>query len=740
MGSLIQYRRGTAVDWRAVNPVLAAGEPGYETDTKRRKMGDGYSLWTDLPYALDTSTVGTAVTPLLTAQVPPLVAQSLAADSTVSAAAAAAVTANIGGRSLVEATDTRLSRRLSLRQKIVWAVRSSTGQPAWNAVGDDGGPIDAGVAVIRKTLKSIPGVVTRGSSTTGVAGGVIDSNRRAGENVVDVNTGRTPQGILDSWAQRINVLLFKRGRRLNVMADGTGDFLSPKLANDWILTQPVQGWRWEVFIGPGVYTETQWYPADNAFFRGAGMGKTVLFGQGANSDPDTIVNIYSTVVVTPNSRFSDLTIAAKNHRYAVHADFGAINPDTVQMFDRCELIHYGNQSAQDWRVANPGSGLSTGTIWIDPPAYGAGTASGQENLITGATLTANGHALAMHNNGAFSRPSILRVEDTVLSSTAATQAILLAALGSGTPDRLELVRVKSNGLFIRTDDQPWRGAAPYVADHNEIRVTASGCSPLGWKPNLTGTALRITSASTGAVSTVRVTGPAAALIYGAETVRDGGGGLQGYAYGYLDISGSVVGGPPPAYTPTAVANTLGKRLGTLAAPSTMTVTTETGTATVTFAAGSYAAVANDTILATINTALGSLGTADAYNPGNGEHYPRQVDKELVLKNNTPAGIPKWSAVTFDTSSQTVKIMPLDAPASDFVGIALFPIPPGATGRVLQEGVLTVGQGVPGALARDAVMYLSDVTAGLLATTGTRAIGKGVSTADNALYFKATRSI
>jgi len=50
----IQLRRGTAADWTSVNPVLAAGEAGYESDTKKIKVGDGTSTWTALGYATIT--------------------------------------------------------------------------------------------------------------------------------------------------------------------------------------------------------------------------------------------------------------------------------------------------------------------------------------------------------------------------------------------------------------------------------------------------------------------------------------------------------------------------------------------------------------------------------------------------------------------------------------------------------------------------------------------------------------
>lgn len=47
----IQFRRGTAAEWTAENPTLAAGEPGGETDTGRVKMGDGVTPWNSRPYA-----------------------------------------------------------------------------------------------------------------------------------------------------------------------------------------------------------------------------------------------------------------------------------------------------------------------------------------------------------------------------------------------------------------------------------------------------------------------------------------------------------------------------------------------------------------------------------------------------------------------------------------------------------------------------------------------------------------
>jgi len=55
----IQVRRGTSTDWSSVNPTLAAGEIGFETNTKKVKVGDGTTAWNSLSYiSSDAGAVG----------------------------------------------------------------------------------------------------------------------------------------------------------------------------------------------------------------------------------------------------------------------------------------------------------------------------------------------------------------------------------------------------------------------------------------------------------------------------------------------------------------------------------------------------------------------------------------------------------------------------------------------------------------------------------------------------------
>lgn len=48
--SRIQLRRAASTFWSSTNPVLLRGEPGFETDTYKMKIGDGSTRWNSLPY------------------------------------------------------------------------------------------------------------------------------------------------------------------------------------------------------------------------------------------------------------------------------------------------------------------------------------------------------------------------------------------------------------------------------------------------------------------------------------------------------------------------------------------------------------------------------------------------------------------------------------------------------------------------------------------------------------------
>ena len=52
-----QLKRGTYTRWLEVNPILKQGEPGFEIDTGRLKIGDGIRTWSDLLYVGESNII-----------------------------------------------------------------------------------------------------------------------------------------------------------------------------------------------------------------------------------------------------------------------------------------------------------------------------------------------------------------------------------------------------------------------------------------------------------------------------------------------------------------------------------------------------------------------------------------------------------------------------------------------------------------------------------------------------------
>lgn len=67
MAQRIQLRRDTAANWTSVDPVLAPGELGVETDTGRVKLGNGIDAWTVLPYSFETGGLSSDIVDALNA-------------------------------------------------------------------------------------------------------------------------------------------------------------------------------------------------------------------------------------------------------------------------------------------------------------------------------------------------------------------------------------------------------------------------------------------------------------------------------------------------------------------------------------------------------------------------------------------------------------------------------------------------------------------------------------------------
>ena len=102
----MQQRRDTASGWTSANPVLLSGELGFETDTKKAKLGDGSTAWNSLTYYPGFSISGY---PLATADIAndAITADKLAHTSvTAGSYTAANITVDAQGRLTAAASGT----------------------------------------------------------------------------------------------------------------------------------------------------------------------------------------------------------------------------------------------------------------------------------------------------------------------------------------------------------------------------------------------------------------------------------------------------------------------------------------------------------------------------------------------------------------------------------------------------------------------------------------------------------
>jgi hypothetical protein len=53
----------TSVEWAEENPTLRANELGVESDTKKQKLGDGFTRWNELSYQLNKTTADARYAP-----------------------------------------------------------------------------------------------------------------------------------------------------------------------------------------------------------------------------------------------------------------------------------------------------------------------------------------------------------------------------------------------------------------------------------------------------------------------------------------------------------------------------------------------------------------------------------------------------------------------------------------------------------------------------------------------------
>lgn len=505
---------------------------------------------------------------------------------------------------------------------------------------------------------------------------------------------------------------------LTVAADGSADYTSPMAANEAVSDSSAVN-RFVIDIAPGVYNtydeNLTWYRDSNR--HGSVYGWTVkpyVTLRGTDKDeckivgklPDNhslteqgrqdIVN-FSTLNLFGSCALENLTITAENMRYPIHDEGSNNNKNAVHIMKNCHIEHLGTAGATNAYIESLGitveEALANGKYydvwqWVSPYGYGSG--SGVVAIFDNSEFKSSSRGWYVHSNAAFENPQVNILNNCTMNATSSKNDLIIESLGSGTKDSVVLNNAKFNGVYMTYSDSPWiySDKNNQYANHADYRVTVNNSDPIGFNNSQRGKALAIYSNDTTSDSAVSISGNAANAILGNTTARKGGGGANGYTYGYYDISGIQVG----LASNITVNNTIGRRLGDCSVTAKTMKLVFDGNAeravTVQFDKN-YTEMSNAAVIAEINSAISAYGFADEYNVSGEEYYPSFPDKEITVMNNGGKYIPHFAAVCLKNGNY-VQMTSADN-ADLFVGIAIERIVPGESGRVLKQGYLSKSQ-------------------------------------------------
>ena len=550
--------------------------------------------------------------------------------------------------------------------------------------------------------------------------------------------GNVPMWVLRRWFARMGVGTGpSQPLHLTVRPTPEAGEYSTPMAAMAAITDSSETKPYIIDIMPGLYQVMPGDPftvKEHVHMRATVLGSAVIYMDMPDTSTNEEVEQASTVWLRDTATLENLDIWIRNGRYAVHSESNGVVRDYLHQTINCRIRNLGNQGIIDYRNAQVPP-LSTSGLISGDPGWGYGASSGGVEIFENTTIESKSIVWAIHDREDWTAPSRHTIRSCRLTARDADSKIQVETLGSGVTSSLTITDSEVNALYVSHRDAPWISEKPenQVADHYQIEVSIAGMEPIGFRTTARGRAFRITSNSTGAVSTVRVSGTAADAIMGTVITRDGGGGLKGQAYGTLDVSGIDVG----IDGNIDIANDLGKRLGDCTTTAkTLTVTVDGGTPQNVVLSADYTAMTRDNVLAAINAGL-TGAVADTYLVTQGERYPDYPDRQRTTTNSGATGIPRFAAVKRGADGRSIELMGTADAVTTFAGVALEPILPGKIGRILTSGLLDTTAsglgtshtyGLVTTLAVGAPLYLSNTVAGAFATTGTRQIGTGYGVA------------
>jgi len=238
---------------------------------------------------------------------------------------------------------------------------------------------------------------------------------------------------------------------ITVKQDGSGDFISLRDAIESI-NDASESNQYEIQIHEGIYDIMSYYTDteinDSAFIglqipnfvhlKGIGNKENIILkGELSDTFSTETMNRVSTLCTIDNCDLENLTVTAKNLRYAVHDDYNY--PNHKRNVRNCDFIKY------------TGGGFNQ--------AYGQGSWSGTEHVFENCYFYTEmpGYAYSFHNNVNFTKPSKNTFINCTFESTNNKYSIKFGSMGSGQKCSVHLVGNKIQGIIHIKEEQTGSG-------------------------------------------------------------------------------------------------------------------------------------------------------------------------------------------------------------------------------------------------------------------------------------------
>lgn len=152
------------------------------------------------------------------------------------------------------------------------------------------------------------------------------------------------------------------------------DFSTIKEATTYISDSSKEK-EYNIYIEKGTYNESSITLPDYVNLIGLSNEKESVWVKGELPDNalDTEITPNSTINISMNNKFKNITVSAKNLRYSVHDESNNKQKNWNQRFDNCKFIHYGTYGAKSYREEH---GLDTSNLWTSCHAWGEGASDG----------------------------------------------------------------------------------------------------------------------------------------------------------------------------------------------------------------------------------------------------------------------------------------------------------------------------------------------------------------------------